>query len=409
MNVPKLRFKEFSGEWIEKKLEDISSIKTGPFGSTLHQHDYVEFGTPIITVEHLGEQSVTHKNLPLVSDEDKYRLKSYTLREGDVVFSRVGSVDRSCFISAHENGWLFSGRLLRIRLSDDQFSSLFLNQIFKNETVKYRLRSVAVGQTMPSLNTEILKNFCLYFPPSLEEQTKIANFLTAVDDKIAELTKKVELLQRYKKGVMQQIFSQQLRFKDDDGQDFPEWEEKTLGSIASFYRGGQLSKSDINHNGMYACIHYGELFTTYHEVITEVKSKTNVLTNFSSKFGDILMPSSDVTPAGLAKASCILKGGVVLGGDINIIRVVTNMSPIFISYLLNFEKNKIIELVSGTTVKHIYIKDIKNILLTISLNIQEQTKIANFLSALDEQINTSQQQLELSKQYKQSLLQQMFI
>ncbi|TXI29235.1 MAG: hypothetical protein E6Q60_04855 [Nitrosomonas oligotropha] len=171
-----------------KKLYEISDIKTEPFGSTLHEEDYVQTGTPIITVEHLGEQGVIHLNLPLVSDDDKERLKSYCLKESDIVFSRVGSVDRSCLVSSEENNWLFSGRLLRVRLIDKNFDSKFLNQNFKNDSVKYRIRSLAVGQTMASLNTEILRNFHLNFPPSLVEQTKIASFFTAIDQKITQLT-----------------------------------------------------------------------------------------------------------------------------------------------------------------------------------------------------------------------------
>ena len=245
--------------------------------------------------------------------------------------------------------------------------------------------------------------------PKLAEQTKIANFLTSVDEKITQLTQKCELLTQYKKGVMQQIFSQELRFKDDDGQNFPEWEETTLGNIATFLRGGSLSKSDISPDGKFECVHYGELFTIYSEVIRSLKSKTNLTEAIKSEFGDILMPSSDVTPAGLAKASCILKAGIILGGDINIIRLKNKTEPIFISYLLNFYKHKIIELVSGTTVKHIYIKDIKTISMTVPHAIKEQTKIANFLAAIDDKITVTQTQLKVVKQYKQGLLQQMFV
>ena len=118
------------------------------------------------------------------------------------------------------------------------------------------------------------------------------------------------------------------------------------------------------------------------------------------------MPSSDVTPTGLAKACCILKSGVVLGGDINVIRVKNTIEPVFISYLLNFEKNKIIRLVTGTTVKHIYIKDIKTIDLLIPSSIEEQTKIANFLTAIDEKITHNHIPLDI---VNQGLLQQLFV
>jgi restriction endonuclease S subunit len=103
-------------DWNVTTVGEISDIKTGPFGSALHERDYVNNGTPIITVEHLGESEVHHTNLPMVSDADKLRLKAYSLRQGDIVFSRVGSVDRNALIKVAEDGWLFSGRLLRVRL-----------------------------------------------------------------------------------------------------------------------------------------------------------------------------------------------------------------------------------------------------------------------------------------------------
>ena len=115
MIAPKLRFSEFKDDWSNALLGELSDIKTGPFGSTLHQEDYVKVGTPIITVEHLGEVSLTTQNLPLVSNEDKKRLNSYILKEGDLAFSRVGSVDRCAIITNNEEGWLFSGRILRVR------------------------------------------------------------------------------------------------------------------------------------------------------------------------------------------------------------------------------------------------------------------------------------------------------
>ena len=228
MATPKLRFKEFDGDWANFNLGDISDIKTGPFGSTLHQKDYVEIGTPIITVEHLGEVGLTSQNLPLVSDEDKVRLKSYMLDEGDLAFSRVGSVDRCAIITDKEKGWLFSGRILRVRPNKKLVHSKNLMYALKTEDAKYRIRSVAVGQTMPSLNTEILKNFSINLSNSVEEQTKIASFLSVVDEKISQLTQKHELLSQYKQGMMQKLFSQQIRFKADDGSEFGEWEEKTL-------------------------------------------------------------------------------------------------------------------------------------------------------------------------------------
>jgi restriction endonuclease S subunit len=141
------RLAGFHGEWETKRVEEIADVKTGPFGSTLHESDYVRVGTPIITVEHLGEFGVDHFNLPLVSDADRHRLRVYSLEVGDIVFSRVGSVDRNALIRPPEAGWLFSGRLLRVRPSKKEVFSPFLSYYFHSERFKALVRNVAVGQT----------------------------------------------------------------------------------------------------------------------------------------------------------------------------------------------------------------------------------------------------------------------
>ena len=98
-------------DWRIEAISTIANVKTGPFGSALHERDYVDDGTPIVTVEHLSEYGIKHQNLPLVSDTDRLRLRGYLLRVGDIVFSRVGSVDRNSLVSQNEDGWLFFGPL----------------------------------------------------------------------------------------------------------------------------------------------------------------------------------------------------------------------------------------------------------------------------------------------------------
>ena len=198
-------------DWKIRKIGDIAEVKTGPFGSTLHEKDYVDHGTPIITVEHLGERGVVHDNLPMVSDYDKKRLKPYSLQIGDIVFSRVGSVDRNSIIKENENDWLFSGRLLRIRLNSTYMFPQYLSYHLHQEPTKQRIRSVAVGQTMPSLNTEILKDFEVIFPPSLEEQRAIAEALGDVDELIGGLDKLIAKKRNIKQGTMQQLLTGKKR------------------------------------------------------------------------------------------------------------------------------------------------------------------------------------------------------
>lgn len=165
-------------------LRDIAEIQTGPFGSQLHKEDYVEVGTPIVTVEHLGSRVFSEQNLPMVSDADKSRLSKYVLKKGDIVFSRVGSVDRCSFVDQKHDGWMFSGRCLRVRPSEE-VDPLFLYYFFCLNATKEFVRSIAVGATMPSINTKLLGEVEVVCP-EIEEQRKIADILSKIDDKIEE-------------------------------------------------------------------------------------------------------------------------------------------------------------------------------------------------------------------------------
>lgn len=170
------------------KLSELAAIQTGPFGSQLHKEDYVVHGTPIVTVEHLGSRKFTEQNLPCVSDKDKERLKKYVLKTGDIVFSRVGSVDRCSYVSAEYEGWMFSGRCLRVRPCEN-LNPEYLYYFFLLEETKQFVRNIATGATMPSINTKFMGEIPIRVP-FLDAQNKIASILWMIDDKI-ELNKKI--------------------------------------------------------------------------------------------------------------------------------------------------------------------------------------------------------------------------
>mgnify|MGYP000246675635 CR=1 FL=1 len=169
-------------EPITMKLSQIAEIQTGPFGSQLHKEDYVSNGTPIVTVEHLGKKNFTEQNLPYVSDKDRERLKKYVLRIGDIVFSRVGSVDRCSYVSPQYDGWLFSGRCLRVR-PGKRLNPEYLYYFFSLDKTKQFIRNIATGATMPSINTKFMGEVPIMVLP-LCVQEKIVDILRSIDDKI---------------------------------------------------------------------------------------------------------------------------------------------------------------------------------------------------------------------------------
>ncbi|MST77420.1 restriction endonuclease subunit S [Prevotella copri] len=199
-------------EWKEVRLGEVADVQTGPFGSQLHKENYVNKGTPIVTVEHLGNKWFTSQNLPMVSDEDKLRLAKYCSQEGDVIFSRVGSVDRCSYVSKEYSGWLFSGRCLRVRPRSG-INPEYLYYFLTNEGTKQYIRNIAVGATMPSINTKLLNEVPITIP-SLDDQRRIASILSSLDRKI-ELNNKINAdLEEMAQAIFKNWFVDFEPFKD---------------------------------------------------------------------------------------------------------------------------------------------------------------------------------------------------
>ena len=206
-SVPEIRFKGFTDAWEQRKLGEISEIKTGPFGSILHADDYVSEGVPIITTEHFKTGSLPQNasGLPQVSEVDYKRLSAYTLNNGDIVFSRVGSVDINALVTPFQRNWLFSGRVLRVRPEIDVLPQ-FLHTRLETESIKNDICARAVGQTMPSINTEILKATQLVLPTSMAEQKQIGLYFAKLDHLITLHQRELEKLQNIKKSMLEKMF-----------------------------------------------------------------------------------------------------------------------------------------------------------------------------------------------------------
>jgi hypothetical protein len=200
------RLPGFTGEWVKSTVGAVGDVRTGPFGSSLHERDYVSQGTPIITVEHLGERGIEGAGAPMVSDVDRHRLRVYRLAEGDVIFSRVGSIDRNAMVSATESGWLFSGRLLRVRFDTSRAGPAFMSAQFQSRTFTDAVRAVAVGQTMPSLNTTILKGIAIDLPP-IDEQRAIGHVSTELNAELDLLDRRLRKANDVKQGLMQELLT----------------------------------------------------------------------------------------------------------------------------------------------------------------------------------------------------------
>lgn len=401
---PKLRFSEFKEDWSPKKLSQVANIGRGKSKHRPRDAEHL-YGGPYPFIQ-TGD--IRNAGLYLSSF-------SQTYSEAGLKQSKLWDENTLCITIAAN---IAETTILKIKacfpdsvigLIPNEKDSIVLFIKYQFDKFKIEIQSLSQGVAQANLNQEKLSNIVFKFPDILE-QTKIASFLSAVDEKLNLLKEKKAALEEYKKGMMQKIFSQEIRFKDENGQDFAEWEEKNLGEIANFLKGKGLPKSEIKESGKFKCIHYGELFLKYNELIQTIISYTNDNDNaILSVSNDILMPTSDVTPNGLATASCLREDGVILGGDILIIRQDKKIiDGQFFAYYISQYRNKVMKLVSGSTVYHLYGSDMSKLEIVVP-QIQEQTKIASFLSAIDEKIELVSKQIEETQEYKKGLLQQMFV
>ena len=387
--VPKLRFKEFSDEWEEKKLGEISEIIMGQSPDSKNYNEK-NIGLPLIqgnadcknrkVYPRLYTSEITKESIP------NDIIMTVRAPVGAIAFSNIHScIGRGVCAIRNTNNFIYH-YLIKLENSWEKISQ---------------------GSTFTAVNSNDIKKLQLILP-NIQEQEKIANFLSSIDKKISLTEEKLELFREYKKGVMQKIFSQELRFKDSNGNDYPEWEEKKLGEIAFFSKGKLISKEDITEEGV-ECIRYGELYTIYKEKIEKVVSKTKLEKNklILSEKNDVIIPSSGETAIDIAVASCVMKDGVALGADLNIIK--TKENGLYLAYFINNPaKLELASLAQGASVIHLYEKHLK--LLNIKIpTLEEQEKIADFLSSIDSKIESIEKELEGLKEFKKGLLQQMFI
>jgi type I restriction enzyme S subunit len=394
-------------------LKDIAVSQTGPFGSQLHEKDYVSIGTPIVTVEHLGENCFSLNNLPLVSDEDKARLSKYILKEGDIVFSRVGSIDRCTYVSKREEGWLFSGRCLRVRFNK-KANSKFISYYFRQRYFKEMMLNISVGATMPSLNTSLMDNIPLFLP-KIETQQKIASVLSALDSKI-ELNNRINAELEAMAKTLYNYWFVQFDFPNHEGKPYKTsggkmvWNEELKREIPVGWENGVLINIGNIIGGSTPPKENSDYFDTNGTAwITPKDLSLNIGNKFITK-GEI-----DVSEKGLKVASLNImpKGSVLMSsrapiGYMAISRetVTTNQgfksfvpkqgfSTPYVYYTVKNALPTIISNASGSTFKEIPSSTLKTIAIWLppTVLIEEYTKIVDAIFEKQNKIELENQHL----------------
>ena len=406
LNIPKLRFKDNNGndypQWEKVNLSDICSFLQG---LTYTPNDVSNTGILVLRSSNIQNDKISYLDNVFVNINIPDNL---FVKENDILMCvRNGSkslVGKNALITPKDlgNTWGAFMMIVRNKLSN-KYVYYYLNTNIFNKHIFKDLGTATINQ----ITKKMLQSFKIYLP-QITEQEKISNFLTTVDKKITNLENTITSLENQKKGLLQQIFSQKLRFKDENGNNYPNWEKKKLGDIGSFSRGGNLSKSDLSKKGT-SCILYGELYTYYNEFATEIKSKTLNTTNLVlSKKYDVLLPLSGETAEDISTCTCIFFDDIALGSDLLIFRS-SFFDGRFMSLLLKYKyKYKIAQIAQGKSIVHISEKNIKNINIKIPC-IEEQQKIADFILIFTKKLENQKAQLEHWQQIKKGLLQQMFI
>lgn len=400
INVPQLRFREFSGEWEEKKLGDIATkIGSGntPLGG---EKVYTEEGVLFIRSQNVNNDKLELSDKTFIPIEIHNKMKSSKVSSSDVLLNITGaSIGRSCVVPDNIVEANVNQHVCIVR-GDKTLNSNFLQTFISSFKGQKLISQGQTGSGREGLNFQSIASFKLNLP-DIKEQEKIASFLTSVDTKIEQLTKKETLLQEYKKGVMAQIFSRKIRFKDDDGSEFSEWEEKCLSELVEFSN-GKAHENDINENGNYIVVNSKFISSN-----GTIKKYANFQISPLNK-NDIVMVMSDV-PNGKALSKCYLiekDNKYTLNQRICSLRQTTNNNK-FLIYLVNRNKYYL-AFDSGVGQTNLR----KNEVLNLKLNIpclEEQTKIANFLSSIDTKISQNKKTLEETQKFKKALLQQMFV
>tara|TARA_B110000114_G_scaffold181637_1_gene219420 strand:+ start:992 stop:2248 length:1257 start_codon:yes stop_codon:yes gene_type:complete len=405
--VPQLRFKEFEGEWEKHTLKYLLGAlvdcehKTAPY---VDDSEYL-----VVRTNNVKNGQLVYKDIKYTTEEG---FKEWTKRTvpkfGDILFTREAPAGESCLVPEDKKVCL-GQRMVLLKSDESKMTGQYLSSYLQSGSAIRDISNLSIGTTVTRINIADIYN--LNCPVStVPEQQKIASFLSSVDEKIQQLTKKKALLEQYKKGVMQQLFSGQLRFKNENGNPYPDWEEKRLGEVFGVIRGKGISKDQLNDNGETKCILYGQLYTTYNEVVFNVVSRTDTNEGVLSIKGDLLVPSSTTTTGiDLANVTALNEEGVLLGGDISILRSKLDANNVFYAYYLsNHKKYEIAAFAQGSTIVHLSYNHFKVMRIDIPV-IEEQQKIATYLSGIDTKIEAVNNQITQTQSFKKGLLQKMFV
>lgn len=406
IDTPNIRFKSLDQRIQMRSIGELSELVTS--GSRDWAQYYSVDGSIFVRMTNirrgsivLNLQDLRYVSVPK-SSRDGFRTK---LEYGDILVSITAELGKIGLVLDDLNDAYINQHLALIR-PFTYLSAHFISHYLTTPQAQKRLNRLNDSGAKSGLNLSTLKSFKVYLPEKAE-QKKIADFLTSVDTKISQLTRKHRLLKDYKKGVIQQIFSQQIRFKDDDGKNFPEWEASRLGLLGSFLGGGTPSTENSAYwDGNIPWVSSSDI---QDDKLFKISVSRYINSNAVKDSATKVVPRNSlliVSRVGIGKFA-------VTRQDICTSQDFTNFTPhtadvVFMAYSLAHNKNKLLSIGQGTTIKGFTISDLSLLKLVVP-SLKEQQKIAQFLQSLDKKIDAINKQIEQTKLFKKGLLQQMFV
>jgi len=402
---PNLRFQGFEGEWKTCLLKDITKYTKG---FAFKSEDYQENGVRIVRVSDLSVDSIKTENEKVYIDEHKSKLhEKYKLKSGNIIITTVGSkpemiesaVGRGIYIKDNDEGLLNQNMLKFENIKN--VDNAYVIGLINSKKYQHYMKSIARGNANQANITVV---DLLQFPisiPTLPEQQKIASFLSAVDEKTQQLSRKKELLEQYKKGVMQQLFSGKLRFKDENGKDYPDWEEKKLGEVCKLNPKNSLLPSSFVYIDLESVVD-GQLLKETRINLSEAPSRAQRLLSCEDILFQMVRPYQ--------KNNLFFNKNGEYVASTGYAQLRAKESSMFLYQLIHTADfiNKVIDRCTGTSYPAINSTDLSNIEVSFP-SLPEQQKIAHFLSGIDGKIEQVNGELVKMQEFKKGLLQQLFV
>ena len=395
MNVPKLRFKEFTDKWQKVPLNLFTNIYGGYAFKSENLLNY-KAKYQVIKMGNVNNNTLNLEKNPSYLNTISQKELPYLLEKNDIILTLTGTFGKKDFGYSYqiknETNLLLNQRLAVFKITNSNYSANFLKYILLNNTFLNKFFRFSVGGTGNQANVSIqdIKSFKIPFP-KLEEQNKIANFLTAVDKKITNLENTIISLENQKKGLLQQIFSQKLRFKDKNGNNYPNWEKKKIGLICSISTGKSNTQDKID-NGKYPFYVRSATIERSSKYLYDEEATLTV--------GD---------GVGTGKVFHYVNGKYDLHQRCyRMFNFKNTHAKYFYYFFSSHFYNRVKRMSAKNSVDSVRMNMISDMIINLPC-LEEQTKIADFLSAFDRKLENQKAQLEHWKQIKKGLLQQMFV